>query len=156
MLEYYKGILFLTTNRLDDFDEAFSNRVHVTIEYVALQQDWKSAIWKQHVLRATNPNELETPELPEHWTEEMFELLGQINCSGRNIKNYVRTACGIAGSETLRLQDVLTVFDNTMTINMSKEDQMKMGRERIIEQLNSLAEKSTRGPDKDSSAPSRI
>jgi AAA+ superfamily predicted ATPase len=31
MLEYYKGLLFLTTNRVGSFDEAFKSRVHISL-----------------------------------------------------------------------------------------------------------------------------
>jgi hypothetical protein len=31
MLEYYKGLLFLTTNRVGTFDEAFTSRVHISL-----------------------------------------------------------------------------------------------------------------------------
>lgn len=31
MLEYYKGILFLTTNRIGTFDEAFKSRIHISL-----------------------------------------------------------------------------------------------------------------------------
>lgn len=31
MLEYYKGILFLTTNRIGTFDEAFKSRIHLSL-----------------------------------------------------------------------------------------------------------------------------
>lgn len=31
MLEYYKGLLFLTTNRVGAFDEAFKSRVHISL-----------------------------------------------------------------------------------------------------------------------------
>ena len=33
MIEYYQGMLFLTTNRLAEFDPAFHNRIHINIEY---------------------------------------------------------------------------------------------------------------------------
>lgn len=36
VLEYYAGVLFLTTNRLGDFDEAFSSRIHVSLHYPPL------------------------------------------------------------------------------------------------------------------------
>lgn len=32
-LEYYNGVLFLTTNRLGDIDRAFKSRIHVALEY---------------------------------------------------------------------------------------------------------------------------
>lgn len=47
MLEYYNGILFLTTNRLGDFDEAFASRIHMSLFY---------------------------PELDEHKTKKVFKL----------------------------------------------------------------------------------
>lgn len=56
MLEYYRGMLFLTTNRHDDFDNAFYNRIHVTIEYGELTKEWRSNIWREHVQRACRRN----------------------------------------------------------------------------------------------------
>lgn len=39
MLEYYTGILFLTTNRVGDFDEAFTSRIHMSLYYPDLSRD---------------------------------------------------------------------------------------------------------------------
>ncbi|KXX78119.1 hypothetical protein MMYC01_205087 [Madurella mycetomatis] len=33
VLEYYHGILFLTTNRIGDFNEAFVSRIHISLHY---------------------------------------------------------------------------------------------------------------------------
>jgi hypothetical protein len=33
VLEYYSGILFLTTNRVGIMDEAFKSRIHVSLYY---------------------------------------------------------------------------------------------------------------------------
>src|SRR5262249_30610823 len=33
LLEYFQGILFLTTNRVDTFDEAFQSRIHLPLRY---------------------------------------------------------------------------------------------------------------------------
>jgi hypothetical protein len=35
-LEYYRGVVFLTTSRISDFDAAFESRIHLTIHYPAL------------------------------------------------------------------------------------------------------------------------
>ena len=32
-LEYYSGILFMTTNRVRTFDDAFKSRIHVPLKY---------------------------------------------------------------------------------------------------------------------------
>ncbi|KAK4169596.1 hypothetical protein QBC43DRAFT_354874 [Cladorrhinum sp. PSN259] len=36
VLEYYTGVLFLTTNRIGDFDEAFASRIHISLYYPQL------------------------------------------------------------------------------------------------------------------------
>jgi hypothetical protein len=38
VLEYYSGILFLTTNRVGDFDEAFTSRIHISLHYPELNE----------------------------------------------------------------------------------------------------------------------
>lgn len=50
-LEYYKGILFLTTNRVGDMDPAFKSRIHVTLEYAPLDRKRTKKIYKLHLKR---------------------------------------------------------------------------------------------------------
>ncbi|PVH88747.1 P-loop containing nucleoside triphosphate hydrolase protein, partial [Cadophora sp. DSE1049] len=45
LIEYHKGIMFLTTNRLQDFDDAFQSRIHLTIRYEALDSIRRASIW---------------------------------------------------------------------------------------------------------------
>lgn len=46
LLEYFQGILFLTTNRVETFDDAFQSRIHVALRYGDLGQKAKRSIWK--------------------------------------------------------------------------------------------------------------
>jgi len=46
-VEYYRGILFLTTNRVGHFDDAFVSRIHVIIAYDNLGVPERQKIWKQ-------------------------------------------------------------------------------------------------------------
>ncbi|KAL1630633.1 hypothetical protein SLS54_000504 [Diplodia seriata] len=39
VMEYYAGILFLTTNRVGDFDEAFTSRIHISLYYPELNEE---------------------------------------------------------------------------------------------------------------------
>jgi hypothetical protein len=50
-LEYYAGILFLTTNRIGDFDEAFQSRVHISLHYPQLDQQSTNDIFKLNLQR---------------------------------------------------------------------------------------------------------
>ncbi|KAL8940078.1 MAG: hypothetical protein Q9211_002446 [Gyalolechia sp. 1 TL-2023] len=52
VLEYYNGILFLTTNRVGSFDEAFKSRIHMSLYYPPLERDHTVAIWEMNLDRA--------------------------------------------------------------------------------------------------------
>merc|ERR1711939_202393 len=45
VLEYYEGIMFLTTNRVNTFDTAFQSRIHISLNYPDLSLDSRKAIW---------------------------------------------------------------------------------------------------------------
>ncbi|KAJ4364446.1 hypothetical protein N0V83_009040 [Neocucurbitaria cava] len=49
LTEYYQGILFLTTNRVETFDEAFQSRIHMGIRYENLPAKARKKIWMHHV-----------------------------------------------------------------------------------------------------------
>lgn len=44
-LDYFRGILFLTTNRIGRFDEAFMTRIHVAVGYERLTDSAREQIW---------------------------------------------------------------------------------------------------------------
>lgn len=46
MLEYYRGIVFLTTNRLGTIDTAFQSRVSLGIKYGPLLTEQREQIWR--------------------------------------------------------------------------------------------------------------
>lgn len=48
ILEYFQGILFLTTNRVTTFDEAFQSRIHIGFRYGKLEMKAKKGIWSLH------------------------------------------------------------------------------------------------------------
>ncbi|EAA29861.2 P-loop containing nucleoside triphosphate hydrolase protein [Neurospora crassa] len=97
MLEYFQGVLFLTTNRKQDFDDAFKSRIHVTISYPKLSPDAKSRIWESLI------NTNKSVEVDESWTKDIYNALGQLNLNGRTIKNILRTAVAYANSEGKKL-----------------------------------------------------
>lgn len=50
-LEYYSGILFLTTNRVGTLDEAFKSRIHISLYYPALGKAQTKEIFKVNISR---------------------------------------------------------------------------------------------------------
>ncbi|KAL4911439.1 hypothetical protein BDW74DRAFT_172902 [Aspergillus multicolor] len=51
VLEYYTGILFLTTNRVGYIDEAFRSRIHISLHYPSLDEESTKQIWKLNLDR---------------------------------------------------------------------------------------------------------
>lgn len=51
-LEYCDGIMFLTTNRVSDFDDAILSRIHLMLKYGELNVDVRSQIWEHMLHRA--------------------------------------------------------------------------------------------------------
>lgn len=49
LTEYYQGILFLTTNRVATFDEAFQSRIHMGIRYENLTIKARKKIWIHYI-----------------------------------------------------------------------------------------------------------
>ena len=50
-VEYYRGILFLTTNRVKAFDEAFLSRIHVALHFSELTQESKEQVWAAFIAK---------------------------------------------------------------------------------------------------------
>lgn len=56
-LEYYAGILFLTTNRVGGIDPAFKSRIHLSLFYPRLGRDETVKLYKVFVQRAKDEQE---------------------------------------------------------------------------------------------------
>lgn len=50
-LEWYDGILFLTTNRVGTFDDAFVSRIHVTLHYPDFDDESRRKVWQTFIDR---------------------------------------------------------------------------------------------------------
>ncbi|KAG4433294.1 hypothetical protein IFR05_011214 [Cadophora sp. M221] len=96
ILEYYEGILFLTTNRLTSFDLAFKSRIHLALRYTALDHQRRKELWKLFI-------SLTSKESLEAWDESVLDALAQVDINGRQIKNSVRTASTLARSMNMVL-----------------------------------------------------
>ncbi|PLB53481.1 hypothetical protein P170DRAFT_508091 [Aspergillus steynii IBT 23096] len=57
VLEYYSGILFLTTNRVGILDEAFKSRIHLTLHYRNLSRDQTLGIFETNIRRLRRAEE---------------------------------------------------------------------------------------------------
>ena len=95
LLEYFQGILFLTTNRVETFDDAFQSRIHVALRYGELSPKARRSVWKIFLQKVKEKDGLDVME----FGEEEYAKLGRHNLNGRQIKNAVRTAQALAVNE---------------------------------------------------------
>ncbi|KAK8043847.1 P-loop containing nucleoside triphosphate hydrolase protein [Apiospora phragmitis] len=89
MLEYYQGILILTTNRVDCFDTAFKSRIHLAIRYPPLSISSRRVLWHAFLRKVSEQtaNELKSNGALEKFASEPL--------NGRQIKNLIRTASAL-------------------------------------------------------------
>ncbi|KAF2849339.1 P-loop containing nucleoside triphosphate hydrolase protein [Plenodomus tracheiphilus IPT5] len=90
VLEYYEGLLFLTTNRVDNIDPAFQSRIHVSMAYPDLTVDSRRHIWE---------NFLKGLDVQHEWKSEDLDDLAEVNLNGRQIKNVLKSAALLAARQ---------------------------------------------------------
>jgi SpoVK/Ycf46/Vps4 family AAA+-type ATPase len=90
-LEYFDGILFLTTNRPGDIDEAFQSRIHVSIGLKNLDAIDRRKVWAVFI-KEMDLSDKEKAALLEYVTQNF----DGDRLNGRQIRNSVRTALALA------------------------------------------------------------
>jgi len=112
LIEYQSGVIFLTTNRIDDFDTAFHSRIHITISFPKIEQSKRGAIWKNFAQSARGCA----------LSDESCEELASLSLSGRNVKNIIRAATLSAKGSTWGIADIAKVLPFCLSeLRMDKE-----------------------------------
>lgn len=102
MLEYYAGVLFLTTNRIGDFDEAFSSRIHISLYYPPLKRSSTRKIFDLNLRNIQQRIEERGVEIEvEHdqilgWAVDYWRRNKKMRWNGRQIRNACQTALALA------------------------------------------------------------
>ncbi|KAI1390348.1 uncharacterized protein F4822DRAFT_233403 [Hypoxylon trugodes] len=89
VLEYYEGILVLTSNRVGTFDEAFRSRIQLSIGYKNLDYYDRIRIWDNFIARLEELNDdgINYTSLKDHVKE-----LAEFKMNGREIRNAITLA----------------------------------------------------------------
>ena len=98
LLEYYKGVMFLTTNRVSTFDAAFQSRIHLTIDYPKLDFQSRLRIWQTFVRPQGD-----TSRYGSNMRGKDIKALAKLDMNGREIKNTVKTARLLASQKRVPL-----------------------------------------------------
>lgn len=93
-MEYYEGILFLTSNRVNTFDDAFKSRIHVPLKYGELPVESRNKIWRNFLSKIEGGVDM---------NDAGYGSLSQADLNGRQIKNVIRTAKSLAQFHKQRL-----------------------------------------------------
>jgi SpoVK/Ycf46/Vps4 family AAA+-type ATPase len=115
VLEYYEGILILTSNRVGTFDEAFKSRIQLALHYENLDRSQRQKIWTNFLRRlkdmnnSNNETVTQTSSVSEKKTQKLDQIdidfddigcymseLANIEMNGRQIRNAITTARQLA------------------------------------------------------------
>ncbi|RAL09607.1 ATP-binding protein [Aspergillus homomorphus CBS 101889] len=100
VLDYFQGILFLTTNRVGHFDEAFRSRIHVQIGYDPLNDAARERIWENHFRKLEDNAKNGGQEIICSYSAQEYiresRRLQELRWNGREIRNAFQTAVALA------------------------------------------------------------
>lgn len=91
-LEYYQGIIVLTTNMAPNIDPAFQSRIHFSLQYPDLDAAGRRRIWRNFIGMAAARNE----RLKVDIDDEAMSVLERLQLNGRQIKNTMSVAQKVA------------------------------------------------------------
>ncbi|CAG8598037.1 23127_t:CDS:2, partial [Gigaspora rosea] len=89
LLEYYQGIFFLTTNRVENFDDAICSRISMFLHYPDLGPSERREIWTNFITRAKLP--LKADDFIKY------------KLNGREIRNVINVSQKVARSKGVDL-----------------------------------------------------
>ena len=119
VLEYYDGILILTSNRVGTFDEAFKSRVQIALHYPALDDYGRRRIWNDFLSSA-----FDSEDDPHYrLVKSQLDMLIHYDLNGRQIRNIVNTAKQLAQFKQQALS--LKHFEQAATAVVEFEDYIK-------------------------------
>jgi hypothetical protein len=102
MIEYYEGVMLLTTNQVQDFDRTFQSKPHVAIHDPQLAFVSRRALWRASIVRGCDGFTLD-------WlSDQKLDHSAKVELNGRQIKNVVKTAHAIAKTSGPPLETVHT------------------------------------------------
>ncbi|KAK8062250.1 hypothetical protein PG997_014347 [Apiospora hydei] len=103
VLEYYAGVLFLTTNRVGDFDEAFTSRIHISLYYPELNCDKTIKVFDINIKmiqeRFRDKGRIIVVDNIKTFAAAHYYENRKARWNGRQIRNACRTALALAEFE---------------------------------------------------------
>lgn len=122
--------MFLTTNQIAEFDIAIPSRIHVAIKYESLREPQMEAIFLGFLDKLDRRDLIENYDEIKEW---LAEYVYKVGFDGRQIRNIVTTALGVARAEAkrngrvgkLRTEHLKRAFENSSSFKSDFDKQMQ-------------------------------
>jgi len=115
-MEYYRGILILTTNLVNVVDEAFQSRINIALEFPELDTAARRKVWETFINRMDQDIVADVDDLIDcahDWAKK--------DLSARQIRNIISTtellAVGRGRGAKVEREDIDNVLRNTMAFS---------------------------------------
>lgn len=120
-LEYYQGLMFLTTNRIGTFDEAILSRIHVILHFPDLTDHERAKIWDTSFRKLADERPNIKIDFSLYDLAYRDENIKRLKWNGREIRNAFNTMIALAE------------FDAHQNHRYSKEGKVEVRREHLQE-----------------------
>ena len=134
-MEYYQGILILTTNRIRSFDIAVQSRINLAIQFSDLNERQKKIIFK-NLLEPLGDDLVENKNDLLKWMGEDEEATQSFSgLNGRQVRNVVFSAASLAGNrpvgeKILKVDDIKRMLEETVSFQRHLKELTKAAREK--------------------------
>ncbi|KAF2136424.1 uncharacterized protein K452DRAFT_237547, partial [Aplosporella prunicola CBS 121167] len=121
-LEYYQGMLFLTTNRVGTFDKAFISRIHIMLHYPPFTDKDREDVWENFFRKLESEDDkMRIQESTRSYVTS--EEVQSLQWNGGEIRNAFQIAVALAQVEDSRDKKGLILIKRDhirSTVRMSK------------------------------------
>ncbi|KAJ3564177.1 hypothetical protein NPX13_g7934 [Xylaria arbuscula] len=135
VLEYYQGILILTTNRIRSFDIAVQSRINLAIKFEDLTEKQKKTIFR-NLLSQLDDDSVKNKGALLRWMDDDDDASsGFSNLNGRQVRNIVFSAASLAGNRKppdnkLDIADVKEMLAETVNFQKHLHELTKAARDK--------------------------
>ena len=127
VLEYYEGILFLTTNRIKTFDIAVQSRVNLAVHYVDMSEEQQKRVFNVFLDMIDERQIKNKPKIVDWVSEDFREKF-----NGREIRNMLSSAVALARADgrSLELRDIKVMRDKKKRFKEYLQEQTILAKQR--------------------------
>jgi hypothetical protein len=127
-LEYFEGILFLTTNRVEVIDQAFKSRIHFSLAYPPLNAESRGELWKTFAMQSASGG-----RRPDWLDDSFLKEVSKFDVNGRQIRNAIRVAHSLAANENRGIipEDIFSVLKALRSFDEDFDQSVKQNKPRL-------------------------